>query len=139
MEQATRRPGWVWPISGFFLAASIAISLSFILALAHTIPVTAAQQDYLDNLTPLDFMIIGSVMTCNLLGAVLLVLLRGFAVPLFVVGWTFGVAQLLWHIAGKGWIAAAGSTGVSGFAAANLLSLVIIGYAVHLSRRGILR
>jgi hypothetical protein len=132
------RPFWIWSITAFFLAASVLISLAFILALGGRIDLTAAQQAYLDGLTPLDYLIIGAVMACNLVGAVFLVMLRGFAVPLLVVGWAFGFFQLLWHAVGKGWLSAIGAPGVASFAAANFLSLVIIAYALGLARRGVL-
>jgi hypothetical protein len=132
------RPRFVWPISAFFLAASVAISLAFVLALSDRVPLTPAQQDYIAGLTPLDFLVIGSVMTCNLLGALCLVRRRQFAVPLLVTGWTFGFFELVWQAAAKGWGEAIGAAGIGGFAAANLLSLVIIAYALGLARRGIL-
>jgi len=139
MDNASARPRWVWATSAFFLGVSIAISLAFVVALTGGIPLSAAQQDYLVSLTPLDYLVIGSVMTCNLLGALSLVQLRQFAVPLLVTGWAFGFFELVWQALAKGWIAAIGTAGVSGFAAANLLSLVIIAYALNLARRGILR
>lgn len=138
MADTQKYPGWVWAITLFFLAASLGISLAFILALTGGISVSPAQQVYLDALTPLDYMLIGAVMACNLLGALWLVLLRGFAVPLLVTGWAFGFFELLWHAVDKGWVPALGAPGVLGFAAANLLSLAIIAYALGLARRGIL-
>jgi hypothetical protein len=134
-----QRPAWVWAISLFFLAASVAISLTFVLALTGAIALAPAQQAYLSNLTPLDFMLIGSVMTANLAGAFYLVQMRGAAVPLLVVGWGAGLFELVWHAVSKGEIPALGAPGVAGFAAANVLSLVIIAYALGLARRGILR
>ena len=138
MAQA-QRPAWVWAISLFFLAASLAISAVFVLALTGVLSLAPAQQAYLDNLTPVDFMLIGSVMTSNLAGAFYLVQMRGAAVPLLVVGWGAGLFELAWHAIAKGWIPALGAPGVAGFAAANLLSLAIIAYALGLARRGILR
>ncbi len=138
MAQA-QRPAWVWAISLFFLGASVAISAAFVLALTGVIGLAPAQQAYLDKLTPLDFMLIGSVMTANLAGAFYLVQMRGAAVPLLVVGWGAGLFELAWHSVAKGWIAVLGAPGVAGFAAANLLSLIIIAYALGLARRGILR
>ncbi len=126
MAEGRTRPPWVWATSAFFLGASVAISLAFVLALSGAVAVSPAQQTYLDSLTPLDFLVIGSVMTCNLAGALCLVLLRQFAVPLLVTGWAFGFFELVWQALVKGWVEAAGTAGVSGFAAANLLSLVII-------------
>ena len=139
MEQGRARPRWAWSISAFFLGVSIAVSLAFVVALTGKVPLSAAQQGYLASLTPLDYLVIGSVMTCNLLGALCLVQLRQFAVPLLVTGWAFGAFELVWQAIDKGWMAAIGTAGVSGFAAANLLSLVIIAYALSLARRGILR
>ena len=135
----TQRPAWIWAISVFFLAASLAISAAFVLALTGVLPLAAAQQAYLNNLTPLDFMLIGSVMTANLAGAFYLVQMKGAAVPLLVVGWGAGLFELGWHAISKGWLPALGMPGVAGFVAANLLSLVIIAYARGLARRGILR
>lgn len=137
MAQA-QRPAWVWAISLFFLGASLAISIAFVLALTGALPLAVAQQSYLDNLTPLDFMLIGSVMTANLVGAFFLVQMRGAAVPLLVTGWGMGLFELAWHAAAKGWLPALGAPGAVGFAAANLLSLLIIVYALGLARRGIL-
>ena len=45
---------WIWAISVFFLAASVAISAAFILALTGALPLAPSQQAYLDNLTPLE-------------------------------------------------------------------------------------
>jgi hypothetical protein len=133
------RPAWVWAISLFFLAASLAISAAFVLALTGVLPLAPAQQAYLDKLTPVDFMLIGSVMTANLAGAFYLVQMRGAALPLLMVGWGAGLFELGWHAIAKGWLAALGAPGVAGFVAANLLSLIIIVYALGLARRGILR
>jgi hypothetical protein len=139
MGEANGRPRWVGVISLFFLTVSVVISLAYILALTGTIAIGPAQQAYLDNLTPLDYLIIGSVITCNLLGALCLLRSIAFAVPLLVVGWAFGAFDLAWQCIGKGGIEALGSPGILGFVLANVLSLIIIGYALSLARRGILR
>lgn len=138
MTEQAARPRWVWAISAFFFAASVAISLAFILSLTGMVHIGPAQEAYLANLTPFDYLIIGSVMTCNLLGALCLMRSLAFAIPLLVTGWAFGFFELVWNAIDKGWLQAAGSPGIAGFVFANALSLIIIGYAMGLARRGIL-
>ncbi len=134
-----RRPGWVWAISLFYLFSALFTGFGLYAILTHMIPLQPAQQAYFAALTPLDNSMTALIVVCNLSAALSLFLLRKIAVPLFIAGLAVNLAQTAWHTATKGWLAAMGSSGPAGFLIGIAMALAVIVYAVHLSRRGVLR
>src|SRR3972149_5386743 len=81
--RTSRRPTWVWVISGFYLFSVGWTLLSFALIFSGAISINAAQQQYFASLGTLDYLSSVGIGVVTIWAAVLLFRLRKGAGPAF--------------------------------------------------------
>jgi hypothetical protein len=136
---AVKRPALVWVISIFYILSAGWVVLSFALIHSGAIPLNEAQQEYFRSQTILDYgstVVIGAL---NLVGAILLFLLKKPAFHLFATAFGVGLAFTAYQIVAKNWLGAIGGPGLVGAVIGWGISIAIIVYAKRLISRGVLR
>jgi hypothetical protein len=138
-EKKQKRPIFVWIISIFYILSVGFTLLSFILMYGGVIPINDAQQSYFSSLSLLD--IAPSIIAgfLNLLGAVLLFLLKRYAFHAFLSAFFISMFITVLHILSKNWIDAIGGPGSVGASIGWLISIAVIIYSKSLLNRNILK
>ncbi len=134
-----RRPALVWVISIFYFLSAGWVLLSFSLIYSGAIPLNEAQKAYFQSQTVFDHgstIVIGA---SNLVGAILLFLLRKQAFHFFVAAFSVGLALTLYQIVAKNWLGAIGGPGLVGAVISWAISVAIIIYSKRLTARKILK
>ena len=133
-DEERKRPAWVWVVAVYIFGSTLLALLGFYVVLGSHLPVPPASRAVIDNMTSLDWGVVAVSMTCNVAGAILLVMLRRPAPYLFAA--TFAISLL--HTA---WQLATGSPGVPSAWAMAVgfgIAMAIVAYAFHLRDRGML-
>ncbi len=128
----------MWVISAFYLLSTAWTLYSFASMSGGSAELTAAQQEYLDSLTQLDWVLSISIGAVGLAAAVCLFLLRRVAVMLFAVALALNVTFTLVHVVRTNFVDAIGAAGGAGALMAWAVLVVVILYARRLARSGIL-
>lgn len=133
------RPALVWVISIFYFVSAGWVLLSFALIFSGLIPLTDVQKTYFQAQTVFDYGSTALIGGANLVGAVLLFLLRRQAFPFFLTAFSFGLIQTLYQIVTKNWLGAIGGPGLVGAVIGWGISIAIIVYTWRLVSKGVLR
>lgn len=133
-----RRPGWVWLITVYYGMSVCWTAISFYLIFTETIPLTATQKWYFQNLTLLDWVATVAIGVLNLAAVTLLFTLHRQAVVLFGTGITLGVLITVWHVLTKGFLAALPAGGLLGWLIGMAIQVSVFLYSLHLSKVGLL-
>ncbi|MBE2179053.1 MAG: hypothetical protein IAE97_01080 [Chthoniobacterales bacterium] len=135
----TNRPALVWVISIFYVVSVGWVALSFALIFSGLIPLTDVQKAYFQAQTVFDYESTALIGGANLVGAVLLLLLRRQAFPFFLTAFSFGLIQTLYQIVTKNWLGAIGGPGLVGAVIGWGISIAIILYTWRLVSKGVLK
>ena len=133
-----RRPPWVWAISIFYFLSAGWITLSILIVRSGAIPMTDAQRQYFDSLSPFDYAYTIGLGGLNLVGAVFLLLLRRQAYPCFLCAFVLGLLVTGYQIVAKHWLSAMNPPGLVGVSIGWAIAIAIILYVRALVRRGVL-
>lgn len=131
------RPGWVWVIF-FYLFSAGWILLSFFLIYSGRMLVTPAQQNFLANLTAVDFVGMVGLRLLSLTAAVFLFCLHRSAVIFFTIALALSVGHPLIQALTTSWVAALGGPGLVGAMVGWGVQLVVLLYSRRLVRQAIL-
>lgn len=135
----TNRPALVWVISIFYFV-SIGWGL-FSIALVYSgfVPLTGVQKAYFEAQTVFDCGSTALVTAANLIGAVLLFLLRKQALHFFVAAFSVGLILTFYQAVAKNWLGAIGAHGLVGSVIGSGINIAIILYTWRLVSKGVLR
>jgi len=134
-----KRPKLVWVISIFYILSAGWTILSFALIYSGAISISVAQKAYFDSQNIFDntlTLVMGSI---NILGAILLFLLRRHAFHCFLTAFSIGVLMGVYQIIFKNWLGAIGGPGLVGAIIGWFISIAIILYSNKLIKKEILR
>ena len=137
-QEKTKRPAWVWVISVFYFISAGFTLLSFSVIGSGDAQLNSAQQAYFDSLTAVDYVVTITMGSANLLGAVLLFLLKKPAFYLFVGTFCAGILVAVWETITTNWVAAISPGGLVGAAIGWAISLAVCMYCWRLIQRGVL-
>ncbi len=133
-----KRPKLVWVITIFNIFLAGCTLISFALIYGGLILLSEAQQAYFNSLNIFDisFSIITGVL--NLIGTIMLFLLRKFAYYAFLSAFIISMLMIIYQTIFKNWIAAIGG-GLIGAVIGWCISIAIILYAKSLMSKEILK
>jgi hypothetical protein len=140
------RPMWVWIISLYYFVftpigaigvAAMPYLRSFILS--SSTHMSEGQRAYFESLNNSDYALMGIALVLNLAAAILLFMLRRAALYFFAASFAASILMTIYNITCKHWLAGAGASGLIGAVFGWGVNIAIIGYAWHLSRKGVLR
>jgi hypothetical protein len=134
-----KRPALVWIISIFYFVSAGWTMLSFLLIFSGAIPLNEAQKEYFQSQSPVDYGSTLLIGTANLVGAVLLLLLKKPAFHLFATAFGVGLLLTVYQIFTKNWLGAIGGPGLIGAIIGWGISIAVILYAKRLIDRGVLK
>ncbi len=134
-----KRPALVWVISSFYFLSSGWVILSFFLIYSGLIPLNDAARSYFKSLTLFDHGLALLIGAANLVGAVLLFLLRRQASFFLIVALGVGLAATLYQIVAKNWLGAMPNGGLVGAFIGWGINVAIIVYSRRLAALSILR
>jgi hypothetical protein len=134
-----KRPKLVWVITIFFILASGHTFLAFVLIYSGVIPVDEAEKSYFDSLNYFDYMLSVAQALSNILGAVLLFLLRRHAFHLFLTAFLILVFSTVHAIMFTDWLLAMSFSVLVGVVIGMGIQIAIILYSRKLIKEGILR
>jgi FtsH-binding integral membrane protein len=134
-----KRPALVWVISIFYFLSAGWTILSFLLILSGAFPMNEAQKEYFQSQSPVDYGSTFLIGTANLVGAVLLLLLKKPAFHLFATAFAVGLVLTGYQIFTKNWLGAIGGPGLIGAIIGWGISIAVIVYAKRLIDRGVLK
>jgi hypothetical protein len=138
-QEKIKRPAWVWVISViYFVGAGYALLLFYVIG-SGNVQLNSAQQAYFDSLTVMDHVAAIAIGSANMLGAVLLFLLRKPAFYLFVGTFCAGILVAVWETITTNWVEAMPAGGLVGSAIGWAISLVVCMYCWRLIQRGVLK
>ena len=135
----TKRPTLVWVISIIYVVSAGWTILSFVLVFSGAIPLNETQKAYFASQTIFDYGTTLLTGTANLVGAVLLFLLKKPAFYLFATAFCAGIAVTVYQIFAKKWLGAIGGPGLIGVVIGWGINIAIIVYSRRLISRGVLR
>lgn len=138
MSGSTKRPVWVWIISGFYVFSTFWVLAGYALIYSGSVSVSAPQKTYLDSLSPIDHGLTAVRVLVNLTGAASLFLLRRQAFYFFVGAFALNLLMSAWHALTKGWVAALGGSGLVGVLISLGVITAICAYSWRLTKAGVL-
>jgi hypothetical protein len=140
IEPALRkRPKLIWIISIFYIFSAGWTVLSFALIYSGAIPINEAQKAYFDSQNIFDNILTLAMGSLNILGAILLFLLRRHAFHCFLAAFFIGALMTVYHIMFKNWLGVIGGPGLIGAVIGWFISIAIILYSNKLIKKEILR
>jgi hypothetical protein len=135
----TKRPKLVWVITIFYLVSAGWTLLSFVLIYSGFIAVTEAQAVYFRSQNIIDVVFTVLIGLLNVVGAILLFLLRRRAYHMFLFALLLGLLMIVYQILFKDWLAAIAGPGLVGAAIGWGISIAVIIYARKHVKAGILK
>lgn len=136
--QKHKRPKLVWIITIFYIFSAGYTLLSFVLIYGGLIPLNETQQAYFNSLNIFDISLIIITGVLNLIGAIMLFLLRKFAYYAFLSAFILSMLMIVYQAIFKDWISAIGSR-LIGAVIGWCISIAIILYAKSLMSKEILK
>ena len=133
-----KRPKLVWIITMFYIISAGWMLLSFALIYSGAIPINEAQRAYFDSQNIFDIILTLSMASLNVLGAILLFLLKRHSFHCFLTAFSIGLFMTVYHILFKNWLAAIGGSGLVGAFIGWIISIAIILYSNKLIKSKIL-
>ena len=134
-----RRPKWVWTICIFQAIACAFTTLSMVMVLRGVLPLADGQRQYFASLGFVDYVLAFSMAGLNLVGAVMLFMLRRQAFALMLTAFIIGLVQVPYQIVAKHWLSALSGPGMVGAVIGWGLSVAVLSYIRKLQREGTLR
>jgi len=138
-QEKTKRPAWVWVISVIYFVGAGYGLLSFYVIGWGNVQLNSAQQAYFDSLTVMDHVAGIGIGSANMLGAVLLFLLKIPAFYLFVGALCAGILVAVWETITTNLVEAMPAGVLVGSAIGWAISLAVCMYCWRLIQRGVLK
>lgn len=132
------RPKLVWIISIFYILSAGWTILSFALIYSGSIPINEVQKAYFESQNIFDIILTLAMGSLNILGAILLFLLRRQAFHCFLTAFSLGILMTVYHIMFKNWLGAIGGPGLVGAVIGWIIGISIILYSNKLIKNEIL-
>jgi hypothetical protein len=136
------RPIGVWLVTIYAaLNALIGAVGVYILVSGKFAPVAGQQASFFANLNVLDYALSVLLHISMGLGGIFIFMLRKFALPLFIAGACFNLAQTIWHIFTHRFMAGVGGQSTMAWielVVAWAIILGVIAYTSRLSKKGII-
>lgn len=137
--KSRKRPVLVWIIALFYILSGGWTIISFILILSGAVQLNEPEQAYFDTQTNLDILLTIIIGAANLIGAILLFLLRRYAYYCFLGAFSLSILLTAYHILFKNWLTVIGGPGLLGSIIAWLITIAIILYTKKLIKNSILQ
>jgi len=138
-SEQKKRPKLVWVITIFYILSAGWMLLSLVLIYSGVFPINEAQKAYFDSQNIFDIILTVSGASLNLLGVILLFLLRRQAFHCFLTAFSIGLLMTVYHILFKNWLGAIGGSGLVGGLISWIICISIIIYSNKLIKSGTLK
>jgi hypothetical protein len=134
-----KRPVWVWIISLFYVLGAVATSLSFIEIFSGMVPLDQAHKIYFQSMTPFDWSLTAIIGLGNLVGAILLFILRRWAYFFFAGAFLISLLQEIYQVGARNLIGVLGIAAFVGSIIGYGINIAIIIYSRSLAKSGLLK
>ncbi len=134
-SNSRKRPILVWIITIFYLISAGWTLFSFYLVYSGAIPLNETQRVYFEAQSTLDILLTIIIASANIIGAILLFMLRRFALHFFLGAFVISMLLTIAQIIFKNWLNVMGGHGLVGAAVGWLINIAIILYAYKLSKK----
>jgi hypothetical protein len=134
-----KRPKLVWVISIWYILSLGWTALSLALIYGGVIQINEAQKTYFDSLNTLTRILTIFIYTLNVIGAILLFLLRRYAYYCFLTAFAIGIFSTIYQTIYNNWFSAINGLGLIGLVFSCLFNIAIIYYSWSLIKKNILK